>query len=94
MSTTTIRLPEALKASVAKLAKRSGMTAHGYILEAITEKTRQESLSADFDAIADLRLAAIAATGKTIPWHKLRATLEKRVTGKVSKRSAPRKAAR
>ena len=31
MSTTTIRLPEDLKARVAAAAKRSGMTAHGYV---------------------------------------------------------------
>jgi predicted DNA-binding protein len=35
MSTTTIRLPEALKSRVTKVAKRSGTTVHGFILEAI-----------------------------------------------------------
>lgn len=42
MPTTTIRLPEDLKARVAAAAKRSGTTAHGFILEALTEKTKQE----------------------------------------------------
>ncbi|MBU3747850.1 MAG: ribbon-helix-helix protein, CopG family, partial [Burkholderiaceae bacterium] len=50
MTTTTIRLPEDLKARVATVAKRSGMTAHGFILEAIAEKTQQAELRADFDA--------------------------------------------
>lgn len=94
MSTTTIRLPDDLKASVAKLAKRSGMTAHGYILEAITEKTSREILGAEFDAVADSRLAAIATSGKTIAWHKLRPTLEKRVSGIASKRPGSHKAGR
>ena len=91
MSTTTIRLPEELKARVVELAERAGTTPHGYILAAITEKTQQETLRADFDAIADARLAAVARTGKTIPWQKLRAQLEKRV---AVKRPPPRKAAR
>jgi predicted transcriptional regulator len=92
MSTTTIRLPDDIKASVTKLAKRSGMTAHGYILEAITEKTKRETLGAEFDALANSRLAAIATSGKTIPWHKLRATLEKRISVIESKRPGSRKA--
>jgi predicted transcriptional regulator len=52
MTTTTIRLPEDLKARVATAAKRSGMTAHSFILEAIAEKTQQAELRADFDAVA------------------------------------------
>jgi predicted transcriptional regulator len=94
MSTTTIRLPEELKTRVAELAKRAGMTPHGYILEAITEKTQQETLRGEFDAVADARLATIATTGKTIPWPKLRAQLEKRMTTKTTKRLSPRKASR
>jgi predicted transcriptional regulator len=41
MSTTTIRLPDELKARVARAAKRAGTTAHGFIVEAIAEKTGQ-----------------------------------------------------
>lgn len=35
MGTTTIRLPDALKARVAKAAEAAGTTAHNFILEAI-----------------------------------------------------------
>ncbi|MBO9875457.1 MULTISPECIES: ribbon-helix-helix protein, CopG family [Xanthomonas] len=38
MSTTTIRLPDALKARVAKAAEAAGTTSHNFILEAIAEK--------------------------------------------------------
>ena len=38
MSTTTIRLPEPMKARVQKAAEQAGMTAHSFILEAISEK--------------------------------------------------------
>jgi len=47
MSTTTIRLPEDLKARVAAAAKRAGTSTHGFILEAIAEKTAQEGQRAD-----------------------------------------------
>lgn len=94
MSTTTIRLPEDLKARVAAAAKRSGTTAHGFILDAIAEKAAQEDLRAAFDADAEDRYARIVATGKTIPWQEMRGYLEERLTGKEVKRPVARKLAR
>ena len=94
MPTTTIRLPEDLKTRVAAAAKRSGMTPHGFMLEAIAEKTEQENLRADFDAVAEDRYARIVASGKTIPWEEMRGYLEERLTGKAAKRPAARKLAR
>jgi predicted transcriptional regulator len=80
MSTTTIRLPDDLKARIAAAAKHAGMTAHGFIL--------------DFDAVAEARYARIVATGKTIPWQEMRGYLEARVAGKAAKRPVARKLAR
>lgn len=94
MSTTTIRLPENLKARVAAAAKRSGTTTHGFILDAIAEKTEQEDLRAAFDADAEDRYARIVATGKTIPWQEMRGYLEGRLAGKEVKRPIARKMAR
>lgn len=94
MTTTTIRLPEDLKARVAAAAKRSGTTAHAFILEAIAEKTQQAELRADFDAVAERRYADIVASGQTIPWTEMRKYLEVRVTGKSAKRPVARKLAR
>jgi predicted transcriptional regulator len=94
MSTTTIRLPEDLKASVAAAAKRAGMSTHGFILEAIAEKTAQEGRRADFDVVAEERYARIASTGKTVPWQEMRGYLEDRLAGKKVKRPTARKLAR
>lgn len=94
MSTTTIRLPENLKARVAAAAKRSGTTTHGFILDAIAEKTEQEDLRAAFDADAEDRYARIVATGKTISWQEMRGYLEDRLAGKEVKRPVARKMAR
>lgn len=94
MSTTTIRMPEDLKARVAAAAKRAGTSAHGFILEAIAEKTEQEDLRADFDAVAEDRYARITASGKTIPWQEMRGYLEERLAGKKVKRPVARKLAR
>lgn len=94
MSTTTIRLPEDLKARVAAAAKRSGTTTHGFILDAIAEKTEQADLRTTFDADAEDRYARIVATGKTIPWQEMRGYLEERLAGKEVKRPVARKLAR
>ncbi len=94
MSTTTIRLPEELKARVAAAAKRAGASTHGFILEAIAEKTKQEDLRAGFDAIAEERYARIASSGKTIPWQEMRGYLEDRLADKNPKRPVARKLAR
>jgi len=83
MSTTTIRLPDDLKARVAEVAKEAGMTPHGFILEAIAEKAALAERRADFEAEAERRHAGIAASGKTIPWDEMRSYLERRVTGQA-----------
>ncbi len=94
MPTTTIRLPEDLKVRVAAAAKRSGTTTHGYILEAIAEKAKQDDQRANLDAVAEDRYAGIVAAGKTIPWQEMRGYLEKRLVGKAVKRPVARKLAR
>lgn len=81
MSTTTIRLPEGLKARIASAAKRAGKTTHSMILEAIVEKAEMEEQRAGFDAEADARFAGIVASGETIPWADMRRYLEARATG-------------
>ena len=94
MTTTTIRMPPELKERVSRAADRAGTTAHGFILDAIAEKTRQAEQGADLDAVAEERYAEIVSSGKTIPWTDMRKYLEARVAGKELKRPAARKLAR
>lgn len=91
MSTTTIRIPDDLKARVAVAVKNSGTTAHGFILEAIVEKVAREEKRADFDAVADERLAALVASGQTVPWQDMRAYLEARIAGEAVARPTAKK---
>jgi predicted transcriptional regulator len=90
MSTTTIRLPKDLKERVARAAERAGTTPHGFMLGAITEKAELEERRADFLDTAERRYAAIAASGKTVPWREMRRYIERRVTGKKAARPRPR----
>lgn len=94
MSTTTIRLPDDLKARIAEVAERAGTTSHNFILQAIAEKTALEERRAAFHEEADRRYGEIVATGKTIPWETMRAYLETRIGGKKAVRPKARKLAR
>ena len=94
MSTTTIRIPDDLKARVSAAAGRAGTTAHNFILEAIAEKAEQAERRAEFLAEAEERYARIVETGKTIPWSEMRSYLEGRVVGKAVQRPAARKLAK
>ena len=93
MSTTTIRIPEDLKARVAVAAERAGTTAHGFILEAIAEKAEQAERRADFHEVAEKRYANLVTSGKTIPWEKMRNYLENRIAGKTGARPMAKKRA-
>ncbi|MBA3588546.1 ribbon-helix-helix protein, CopG family [Methylibium sp.] len=94
MSTTTIRLPDDLKARIATAAERAGTSTHGFILEAIAEKAEQEERRADFHDTADRRYAEIVASGRAIPWSEMRRYLEGRIAGKKPARPKARKLAR
>jgi predicted transcriptional regulator len=94
MATTTIRIPNDLKARVAAAAERAGKTSHSFILEAIAEKAEQDERRSDFDDIAERRFADIVASGKTIPWGEMRTYLEDRLAGKAARRPVAKKLAR
>ncbi|MBE0508963.1 MAG: CopG family transcriptional regulator [Marinospirillum sp.] len=84
MSTTTLRLPDNLKARIAEAAKRNGVTPHHFMLEAVAEKTEQAEHKASFDALAEERYARILETGNTLDWVEVRDYLQARATGQTA----------
>ncbi len=82
MSTTTIRLPKALKARVEAAADRAGTTAHGLILEAVAEKAANEEPRAALYDLADRRYAQFAESGKSILWPDTKSYLQARIKGR------------
>ncbi len=94
MPTTTIRLPEDLKERVALAAERAGMTSHAFILEAIADRVDEQEHRNDFYDTAERRYAEIVASGRTIPWNKMRTYLEERLAGKKKTPPKARKLAR
>ena len=94
MSTTTIRLPKDLKERLARAAERAGTTPHGFILEAIAEKTELEERRLEFLDTAEQRYADIVTSGKTVPWSEMRRHLERRLAGSRASRPKARPLAR
>jgi len=70
MSTTTIRLEDALKARVLAAAERAGTTAHGFMLDAIARNVEQSEIDSAFDALADQRWEQVQSSGKTVAWDQ------------------------
>lgn len=91
MSTTTIRMPQDLKARVAEAAALTGQTPHSFILDAIAEKAADVERRSKFAALADERLAQVAETGMTVAWEDVRRYLVDRVDGKKPRRPVGRK---
>ena len=94
MSTTTIRLPAALKTTVAKAAKRAGTTPHNFMLEAIADKAKLVDARSDFIAQAEARYADIVESGKTISWPEMQQHLKLHAAGKKSIRPVSKKLVR
>lgn len=90
MSTTTIRLPEELKARVAKAAERAGTTSHGFILEAIAARTEAQERRDDFHAEADRRWQQFLADGLSVEWSEMREYLLRRSRGEPAERPVPK----
>lgn len=91
MSTTTIRIEDALKARVAVAAQQSGKTAHAFILDAISQTVEQVELDNAFHAVADARWEKIKDSGKTVAWDEAKAYLTARSQGARARKPAARK---
>lgn len=66
MSTTTIRIPDDLKARVARLAEASGVSAHSFIVEAVAEHVSAAEARADFERLAQERWQHYQSTGLSV----------------------------
>ena len=94
MSTTTIRLPEALKTRLARVAQAAGVTPHGFILQAIEAQTMEAEAQAAFHRLASKRLRSVTQSGAAVPWGDARQYLLDRAAGKPVARPQARKLAR
>jgi predicted transcriptional regulator len=87
----SLRLPDAVKRRIAKLARQQDVTPHGFMLEAIREKVEAEEARAAFLAEAQRRLARMKKAGTGIPADEAFEYLQRRAAGERAERPKPRK---
>jgi predicted transcriptional regulator len=87
----SLRLPEAVKRRIEKLAKAQDLTPHGFMLDAIREKLEAEEARAAFHAAARRRLERMRKTGVGIPAEEVFEYLQRRAEGAAVKRPKARK---
>lgn len=93
MSTTTLRLPDELKSRVAAVAEAAGLTAHGFMLQAIEAQTVAAEAQAAFERLAARRLKQLERTGEYQTLDEVRGYLLARARGEDVERPMPRKLA-
>jgi predicted transcriptional regulator len=91
MSTTTIRIDDAMKDRISAAAEKAGKTAHAFMLDAIQQGVEQTELDDDFHRIANERWGRILASGKTVSWDDAKAWLKGRAAGERPRKPAARK---
>ncbi len=90
MSTTTIRIPDELKARLSRIAEQEGISTHGLILDAIAEKADALEQRQSLYAEAEARYAKVLQTGLAVTWEDMREYLDARMAGKHPPRPVPK----
>lgn len=90
MSTTTIRIEDALKARIAAAAERAGKTSHGFILDTLAETVERSEMDEELHRVAEERWALLLQTRQMVSWTDAKAYLEARAKGEKPRRPRAR----
>jgi predicted transcriptional regulator len=88
MSTTTLRIEDALRERIVRLAQALGQTPHNFMLEALAQKADEAEWKLSMQQEAQQRDAGLQAGEPGIEWHEMRTYLHTRLD---DAQSAPRK---
>ena len=88
-ATTTLKLPEKLKARIAKLAKQSGQTPHSLMVLALEREVSREERVRDFVRAALASKAEVDAGGVVYRAEDVHAWIERLAKGEKPPRPAP-----
>jgi predicted transcriptional regulator len=90
MSTATLRIDDALRERIARLAAATDQTPHSFMVKALAEKVDEAEWRLAMQSEAHERDAAIVAGEPTVEWHEMRDWLHR----EVQRRSAPKRKGR
>ncbi|HEV2285553.1 MAG TPA: ribbon-helix-helix protein, CopG family [Steroidobacteraceae bacterium] len=89
VDTTTVKLPPKLKARVTALARKTGRSAHSFIVEAVERHTQREERVYDFVKEALAADGDIERTGEVYRAEDVHAWLERLAKGEKPSRPKP-----
>ena len=89
MSTATLRLDDALRARIARLAGATQQTPHSFMVQALTEKVDEAEWKLAMQQQAHRRDAALQAGEPAVEWHEMRDWLQRRLAN--APKSKPRR---
>ena len=79
MSTTTLRIEDALRKRIVLLAQAFDQTPHNFMLEALAQKADEAEWKLTMQQDAQQRDASLQAGEPGIEWHEMRAYLRSRL---------------
>ena len=78
MSTATIRIDDALRERIARVAEANEQTPHSFMVRALAEKVDEAEWALALRDEARQRHAAVLAGEPTVEWHDMRDWLQRR----------------
>jgi predicted transcriptional regulator len=93
-ATTTLKLPEPLKARIAPLAEAAGKTPHAWMVDALEAQVALAEMREAFIAEAEAAAAATDAGGPLYAAEDVRAYIQARAAGKKPRKPKPTRRAR
>ncbi len=86
MSTTTLKIPDALKVRIADAAQQAGKSAHAFMVEALEAETRRAEMRRDFVNSALKAEQEVIRYGEVYAMDAVHRYFSDRLAGKTPKR--------
>ena len=86
MPTTTLKIPDALKARIADAAERAGKSAHAFMVEALESETRRAETRQEFLSAALKAEQDVAKYGDVYAMDAVHRYFSDKLAGKPAKR--------
>ena len=86
MSTTTLKIPDVLKARIAEAAEQTGKSAHAFMLEALEAETRRAELRNEFVQSAAKAEEEVAVYGEVYSMDAAHRYFSDKLDGKKPRR--------
>ncbi len=91
MSTTTLRLPEALKSRIDTLAEQAGDSAHAFMVKTLDEATQRMERQHEFHAEAERRLQHMQESGEYLTLEDVRSYAQALARNETPSKPSPRR---